>query len=85
MIRSTVDSVPATLTTEPIMPMLPSRHYVSEHTLFIRELLESTPDLTSKQREGRALWWDKTPDALGQTRQMDEGRVPMSPYVYQTE
>jgi hypothetical protein len=85
MIRSTVELFPATLTTEPIMPMLPSRHYVSEHTQFIRELIASKPDLTSKQREGRALWWDKTPDALGQTRQMDEGRVPMSPYVYQTE
>jgi len=85
MIRSTVESFPATLTTEPIMPMLPSRHYVSEHTQFIRELIESKPDLTSKQREGRALWWDKTPDALGQERQMDQGRVPMSPYVYQTE
>ena len=67
------------------MPMLPSRHYVSEHTQFIRELIEKKPDLTAQQRAGRALWWDKTPDALGQETQMDEGRVPMSPYVYQTE
>jgi hypothetical protein len=67
------------------MPMLPSRHYVSDHTRFIRELIEKKPDLPEKQREGRALWWDKTPDALMQTRQMDEGRVPMLPYVYQTE
>jgi hypothetical protein len=76
---------PTALPTEPIMPMLPSRHYVSEHTQFIRELIESKPDLPAKQREGRALWWDKTPDALGQTRQMEVGRVPMTPYVYQTE
>jgi Protein of unknown function (DUF3460) len=67
------------------MPMLPSRHYVSDHTLFIRELIEQKPELPAKQREGRALWWDKTPAALKQTQQMDEGRVPMTPYVYQTE
>lgn len=67
------------------MPMLPSRHYVSDHTQFIRELIEKKPDLTAKQREGRALWWDKTPDALVQEKKRDEGRVPMLPYVYQTE
>jgi hypothetical protein len=67
------------------MPMLPSRHYVSDHTRFMRELIDNKPDLAGKQREGRALWWDKTPEALKQTRQMDEGSVPMTPYVYQTE
>ena len=67
------------------MPMLPSRHYVSEHTLFIRELIESKPELPGKQREGRALWWDKTPATLSLERQMDAGRVAMTPYVYQTE
>ena len=85
VIKSSVESVQGELHTEPIMPMLPSRHYVSDHTQFIRELIENKPDLPSKQREGRALWWDKSPDALAQTRQMDEGRVPMTPYVYQTE
>jgi len=69
----------------PAMPMLPSRHYVSDHTRFMRELIETRPDLPGKQREGRALWWDKTPDALAQRQQMDAGRVPMTPYVYQTE
>ena len=84
MIRSAFPSTPR-FPAAPAMPMLPSRHYVSEHTQFIRELIEKTPDLTAKQREGRALWWDKTPDALGQEKKMDEGRVPMLPYVYQTE
>ena len=27
------------------MPMLPSRHYVSDHTQFIRELIDAKPDL----------------------------------------
>jgi len=49
------------------MPMLPSRDYVSEHTLFIRDLI------------------DKTPADLGEGQQMDEGRVAMLPYVYQTK
>ena len=67
------------------MPMLPARDYVSEHTLFIRDLIGKKPDLPAKQREGRAMWWDKTPAELGEERQMDEGRVAMTPYVYQTK
>jgi len=67
------------------MPMLPSRHYVSDYTLFIRDLIENQPDLPFKQREGRAMWWDKAPASLGEERQMNAGRVAMTPYVYQTE
>jgi hypothetical protein len=63
--------------------MLPSRHYVSDHTRFMRELMERKPQLAQDQREGRAIWWDKTPQALAERRLMDEGRVPQQPYVYQ--
>jgi hypothetical protein len=62
--------------------MLPSRHYVSEHTRFIRELLQRRPELVEKQREGRAIWWDKTPRELAEEDSMDQGRVPQAPYVY---
>ena len=62
--------------------MLPSRGYVSEHTKFMRELMKEKPDLLRKQREARAIWWDKTPEELAEERRMDEGRVPQSPYVY---
>ncbi len=62
--------------------MLPSRLYESEHTKFMRELMRKHPDLAEKQREGRAMWWDKTPRELAEERAMDEGRVPQSPYVY---
>ena len=65
--------------------MLPSRHYVSEHTKFMRELLQKRPDLVQKQREGRAIWWDKTPRELAEEREMDRGRVPQNPYVYEGE
>ena len=59
-----------------------SSHYVSEHTRFIRELLRERPDLVEKQREGRAIWWDKTPRALADEATMDKGRVSQSAYVY---
>ena len=65
--------------------MLPARHYVSEHTQFIRKLLEAKPELERQQREGREIWWDKTPQELSDLANMDERRVAQTPYVYQTE
>lgn len=67
------------------MPMLPSRHYESEHTKFIRELLEQRPELPERQRTARAIWWDRDPRDLGEGREMAKGKVPQQPYVYQTE
>lgn len=64
--------------------MLPSRHYVSEHTRFIRELIEHKPGIREQQREGRAIWWDKTPRELAEEAGMDRGRVAQSGYVYDT-
>ncbi len=64
---------------------LPSRHYVSEHTRFIRELLEKQPQLVQDQKDGRAIWWDKRPQDLAERRKMDEGGVPQAGYVYQNE
>ena len=64
------------------MPFLPARHYESEHTRFIRELLEKKPQLEEERRRGRAIWWDKRPNDLDDRRRMDEGKVPMKPYVY---
>jgi hypothetical protein len=62
--------------------MLPSRHYESEHTKFMREFMRQRPDMAQKQREGRAMWWDKTPRELTEEREMDQGRVAQTPYVY---
>ncbi len=67
------------------MPMLPARGYVSEHTQFIRKLIEDKPELVAEQRKGRALWWDKTPDDLAARRDMDERKVAQRPYVYGSE
>jgi hypothetical protein len=65
------------------MPMLPSRHYESDHTRFIREMKERKPELEQLQRQARAIWWDKRPKDLATTKVMDEGRVPQAGYVYQ--
>jgi hypothetical protein len=48
----------------------------------MRELLAKHPDLIEKQREGRAIWWDKTPRALADEATMDKGRVAQTGYVY---
>jgi hypothetical protein len=67
------------------MPMLPARHYESDHTRFIRELKERRPDLEDRQRQARSIWWDKDPAALDEGRRMSEGRVPAKAYPYQTD
>ena len=67
------------------MPMLPARNYVSDHTQFIKKLMEEKPELPKQQREGREIWWDKTPQELSDLANMDERRVAQTPYVYQTE
>ena len=61
--------------------MLPSRHYESEHTIFMRELMAKHPELRDKQREGRAIWWDKRPQELAEAHTRRASRVPRSPYV----
>ena len=64
------------------MPLLPSRHYESEPTRFIRELLQRKPQLVEDMRKGRAIFWDKRPADLEQERKMDEGQLPQKPYEY---
>lgn len=56
--------------------------YESDLTRFIRELKEKQPDLERKQREARAIWWDKDLDP-DQLRRWQESKVPQPPYVYQ--
>ncbi len=58
--------------------------YESELTKFIRELKNKKPDLEQKQREGRAIFWDRELD-LEQLKRWRQSKVPQQPYVYQTE
>jgi uncharacterized protein DUF3460 len=64
------------------MPFLPARHYVSDHTKFISELLDRKPDIENEQRAGRKIWWDKLPSEVEAQREMNQGRVPQKGYVY---
>ncbi len=58
--------------------------YESDVTRFIKDLKAKNPDLERKQREGRAIWWDKNldPDELKRNK---ASRVAQQGYVYQTK
>jgi hypothetical protein len=64
------------------MPLLPARHYVSDHTRFIGDLLAKRPEIETDQRVGRKIWWDKLPSEVEAQREMNSGRVPQKAYVY---
>lgn len=57
--------------------------YESDITRFLRELKQKNPDLERKQREGRAIWWDREVD-LDELRRRNQAKVPQPPYVYYT-
>jgi len=61
-----------------------AKTYESDITRFIRELKAKSPEIERKQREGRAIWWDKEhdPDEL---RRFRESKVAQQAYVYQTK
>ena len=58
-------------------------HYRSDATKFLDELKKAKPELERKQREGRALLWDKHIDR-DQQADMQAGEVKQKAYVYQT-
>lgn len=57
--------------------------YESDITRFIRELKQKNPRIEQQQREGRAIWWDKTLD-LEEQQRFAAANVPQQGYVYQT-
>jgi hypothetical protein len=58
--------------------------YLSDATRFIEELKARDPEIEARQRQGRALLWDKTVDRSALT-EYRAARVEQKPYVYQTE
>jgi len=58
--------------------------YESDITRFMRELKEKKPDLERRQREGRAIFWDKQLD-LDELKRWQASRVPQQGYVYQNK
>jgi hypothetical protein len=58
--------------------------YESDVTQFISGLKSQDPSLESRQRAGRAIWWDKNLDRQA-IEEWKEARVPQKPYVYGTD
>ncbi|HWH72909.1 MAG TPA: DUF3460 family protein [Methylibium sp.] len=58
--------------------------YRSDVTEFIETLKQRDPKLEERQRQGRALLWDRPQDRVALAEQ-GEARVPQQPYVYQTK
>lgn len=59
--------------------------YVSEFTKFLNEMKSKDPGVEQRQREGRALLWDKAPIDMDATKRARESRVKQQPYVYQSK
>ncbi len=55
--------------------------YESDHTRFIREMMQKHPEWQEDQRRGRAIWWDKK-SALPDERPQREAVEPHRPYPY---
>ena len=55
--------------------------YESEHTKFMRELFNKNPELVEKQKEARAIWWDKKLDKEERKRFKDSS-ISQKSYVY---
>ena len=57
--------------------------YTSDVTDFLADLRQKKPELVAQQKAGRALLWDKEINREIK-RDIEVGRVPQKPYVYQT-
>jgi hypothetical protein len=58
--------------------------YQSDVTQFLNDLKARKPELERKQRDGRAIFWDKQLD-LDELERWKQARVPQQAYVYQNE
>lgn len=61
-----------------------AKHYESEITLFLREFKRKHPEIDDGQREGRAIFWDKSLDR-DLYRRFRQSNVPQPAYVYQSQ
>lgn len=63
------------------MPLFSRPAYISDTTAFLQQLKTAKPTLEAEQRQGRALWWDKSPNRMAQA-EFNAARVAQAPYVY---
>lgn len=55
--------------------------YESDVTKFVRNLLETQPELKDLQKKNRSTWWDKTLDR-DQLQRNADSEAPKAPYAY---
>lgn len=60
-------------------------NYESEFTVFLKQLKQEKPDLEEKQRQGRALLWDKSATSLDEQARRNDATVKQQAYVYQNK
>lgn len=60
-------------------------NYESEFTVFLKQLKQEKPDLEEKQRQGRALLWDKSATSLDDQARRNDATVKQQAYVYQNK
>ncbi len=60
------------------------KHYESDLTRMMRDLLQEKPQIVEEQRKGRALWWDKKLDR-DELARAEASQVKQKSYVYQTD
>lgn len=60
-------------------------NYESEFTVFLKQLKQQKPDLEEKQRQGRALLWDKSATSLDEQARRNDATVKQQAYVYQNK
>lgn len=56
-------------------------NYESEATRFIKDFLDSNPQVVEKQKRNRTTWWDR-PQSIEERARLDEAEVPQTGYVY---
>ncbi len=61
-----------------------SKNYESDITRFLKHYKSTHPGVEKRQREGRALLWDKHQDPE-LVEDFKQSRVPQRPYVYQND
>ena len=50
-----------------------------------QKLKAPRPGLEARQREGRAIWWDKTAIEPDEAKRQLDSKVPQKSYPYQTK
>jgi hypothetical protein len=58
--------------------------YLSDVTKFLNDMKAKQPELERRQREGRAIFWDKQLD-WDELKRWQDARVRQQGYVYQNE